>query len=433
MDAKITSYFEEIFQKIRLIKAGDKGEVWLACERSGRLVVLKRIASTGLPYMTLKGKDYPLIPRILYCIEDNGETFVVEEYVQGESLLDRIGRKAYLSESDAESVLLQLCEGLAPIHTQGIIHRDIKPSNLILQSGCRIRLIDFDAARIFKEHGSEDTTHLGTKGYASPEQFGYGQTDKRSDIYSIGVTMEKSLSKEYSGYLTRIFAKCTEIDPNRRYRNVQELRRAVIFRKVWAKRGKAALLTAAIASVMACCFLPKPDVSNTLPNAPAIEPKDDTPTVPFTSKAEESPAAPTPETSAETPATQSLVPSDIGLIQETASPTSLTDLYAHDSHTLLTVKPEEIRSVESVDTFLGEFKGDPEKLAYWQERNDAYAAAATMSEEERLDTMKRGERGLRLEAFIKNLPETMTQEERNRAIDEFIAEQNRLLGIKKFP
>lgn len=76
-------------------------------------------------------------------------------YVQGESLLDRIGRKAYLSESETERVLLQLCEGLAPIHTQGILHRDIKPSNLILQSGSRIRLIDFNAARIFKEHGAK--------------------------------------------------------------------------------------------------------------------------------------------------------------------------------------------------------------------------------------------------------------------------------------
>ena len=167
MDTKITAYFEEVFQRIRLLKSSDKGEVWLALEKSGRLVVLKRIALTELPYMTLKGKDYSLIPRILHCIEDNGETVVVEEYVQGESLLDRIGRKAYFSEHEAESVLLQLCEGLVPIHKQGIIHRDIKPSNLILQSGGIIRLIDFDVARIFKEHSDEDTMHLGTKGYGA--------------------------------------------------------------------------------------------------------------------------------------------------------------------------------------------------------------------------------------------------------------------------
>lgn len=118
--------------KIRLLKSSDKGEVWLASEKSGRLVIRKHIAWTGLPYAILKEKGYPLIPRILHCIEEDGETLVVEEYVQGESLLDRIGRKAYLSEREAGNILLQLCDGLAPIHAQGIVHRDIKPSNLIL-------------------------------------------------------------------------------------------------------------------------------------------------------------------------------------------------------------------------------------------------------------------------------------------------------------
>ena len=153
MDAHITAYIETAFLKIRLLKSSDKGEVWLAFEESG-------------PYAILKEKGYPLIPRILHCIEEDGETLVVEEYVQGESLLDRIGRKAYLSEREAGNILLQLCDGLAPIHAQGIVHRDIKPSNLILQSGGIVRLIDFDAARTVKEHSGEDTMHLGTKGYA---------------------------------------------------------------------------------------------------------------------------------------------------------------------------------------------------------------------------------------------------------------------------
>ena len=433
LDARITAYFEEVFHKIRLLKSSDKGEVWLASEKSGRLVVLKRIALTELPYMTLKGKDYSLIPRILHCIEDNGETVVVEEYVQGESLLDRIGRKAYLSEHEAESVLLQLCEGLVPIHKQGIIHRDIKPSNLILQSGCIIRLIDFDAARIFKDHSSEDTMHLGTKGYAPPEQFGYGQTDARSDIYSIGVTMRKSLPEEYCGYLATIFAKCMEIDPNRRYRDVQELRRAVFFHRSWAKWGKMALLTLAVASVMTFCFQPKLDVANTLPNVPAAGPKFDTPAVRLPSATEESQVEPTPENSADRFAMQSVVPSDAELTQGIAAPTFSTEQSAHNSYMPPTVKQEEIKAVESVDAFMGEFKDDPEKLAYWQIRNAVLSTTFNLSEEERLDDMKRVELGLRVNAFIKSLPAKMTQEERNKAVDDFVAEQRRLLGIKNWP
>lgn len=433
MDAKISAYFEEAFQRIRLLKSGDKGEVWLASEQSGRLVVLKRIALTELPYRILKGKDYPLIPRILHCVEDDGETVVVEEYVQGESLLDRIGRKAYLLEHEAESVLLQLCEGLVPIHEQGIIHRDIKPSNLILQSGCIIRLIDFDAARTFKEHSSEDTMYLGTKGYAPPEQFGYGQTDARSDIYSIGVTMRKSLPEEYSGCLTPIFAKCMEIDPNRRYQDVQELRRAVILRRTWAKWGKIALLTLAIASVAALCFLTKHDVENTLPSVPAAESKDDAPPVRLPNATEESTAMPTPEKSTDRLAAQSFGPSDIESEQEIAEPASSTELSAHDNDMPPVVRQEEIKNVESVDGFMEAFKDDPEKLAYWQTRNAVLSTNFSLSEEERLDDMKRIELGHRLNAFIKNLPTTMTQEERNQAIDDFVAEQRRLLGIKNWP
>ena len=430
MDAKISAYFEEAFQRIRLLKSGDKGEVWLASEQSGRLVVLKRIALTELPYRLLKGKDYPLIPRILHCVEDDGETVVVEEYVQGESLLDRIGRKAYLSEHEAESVLLQLCEGLVPIHEQDIIHRDIKPSNLILQSGCVIRLIDFDAARTFKEHSSEDTVYLGTKGYAPPEQFGYGQTDARSDIYAIGVTMRKSLPEEYCGYLATIFAKCMEIDPNRRYRDVQELRRAVILRRTWAKWGKMALLTPVIASVVAFCFLPKHDVENTLPSVPAAESKDDAPPVRLPNATEESTAMPTPEKSADRIAAQSFASSDAESEQEIAEPASSTELSAHDGDMPSVVKQDDINAVESVDAFMEAFKDDPEKLAYWQTRNAVLSTNFNFSEEERLDDMKRIELGHRVNAFIKNLPTTMTQEERNQAIDDFVAEQRRLLGIE---
>ena len=335
MDAYITAYIETAFLKIRLLKSSDKGEVWLASEKSGRLVIHKRIAWTGLPYAILKEKGYPLIPRILHCIEEDGETLVVEEYVQGESLLDRIGRKAYLSEREAGNILLQLCDGLAPIHAQGIVHRDIKPSNLILQSGCIIRLIDFDAARTVKEHSGEDTMHLGTRGYAPPEQFGYGQTDARSDIYSIGITMRKVLPEEYDGYLVKIFAKCTEIDPDRRYRNLQELRRALIFRRFWAGRGKAALWTLAIVSAVVFCILQRFDGTEPLPSAPASESKTDSPAVRLPSAAEESVATPTSETSDERLSVQSPVPPDSESEQEVAVPTPMSSIEptAHDSYT----------------------------------------------------------------------------------------------------
>ena len=182
---------------------------------------------TGLPYDVLKDFSFKLPAKIFFCAEDESETVVVEEFINGENLLNRIERENFLSEPEAREILLQMCDGLKELHEQKIIHRDIKPSNMILQ-GDRIRLIDFDAARIFKDDKETDTRLLGTKGYAPPEQFGSGQTDPRSDIYSLGVTM-KNLLGGNCGELKKILDKCTELDPKNRFQNVDELKSALTF------------------------------------------------------------------------------------------------------------------------------------------------------------------------------------------------------------
>ena len=142
-------------------------------------------------------------------------------------MLARLERRNFLSEEEARAILLQMCDGLAELHAQNIIHRDIKPSNMILQ-GDKIRLIDFDAARIFKAGKEEDTNLLGTKGYAPPEQFGYGQTDQRSDIYALGVTIKILLGENDNERLKKILDKCTDRDQDDRYQNVDELKRALM-------------------------------------------------------------------------------------------------------------------------------------------------------------------------------------------------------------
>ena len=269
MDKDIAEYLEATFTKVRQIKASDKGKVWLATDASGNLVIIKHIFLTGLPYKALKKQNPFICPRIYQCIEDASETVVVEEYVSGQSLTERLRDKRHLSEQEAKNILLRLCDGLAPIHAQGIIHRDIKPSNLMLQHGGIIRLIDFDAARIVKENGREDTKLLGTKGYAPPEQYGYGQTDARSDIYAIGVTMQKLLGEDYHGVLTKILQKCTQLDPKNRYASVTALKQAIL----WQDRRKkifalafAALIVAISVSVV--WRRQPPTVQTPLPDIP---------------------------------------------------------------------------------------------------------------------------------------------------------------------
>lgn len=231
MDATVAAYLADSFQKIRQIKAGDKGEVWLAHDETGQPVIIKKILMTGLPYPELKQREPAIYPHIYQCVEDGAETIVVEEFLPGESLAERLHRRHYLTEKEAASLLLQLCDGLKPLHERGIIHRDITPSNLILQHGGILRLIDFDAARTVKRDSRADTHLLGTKGYAPPEQFGYGQTDARSDIYAMGATIKKLLGEDYRGGLTPILEKCTEIDPRQRYASVAALKQAILWRQ----------------------------------------------------------------------------------------------------------------------------------------------------------------------------------------------------------
>lgn len=227
MKENVAEFLGFRFERLKLLKRSDKGEVWLASSKqSGELVIIKRVALTGLPYDVLKNFSFKLPAKILFCAEDKADTVIVEEFIQGESLLERLEQKNFLNELQAREILLQMCDGLKELHEQKIIHRDIKPSNMILQ-GERLSLIDFDAARIFKEGQETDTKLLGTKGYAPPEQFGSGQTDNRSDIYSLGVTMKNLLGGHCSGRLKKILDKCTELDPKNRFQSVDELKLAL--------------------------------------------------------------------------------------------------------------------------------------------------------------------------------------------------------------
>ena len=239
MKDNVKAYIENRFDKVKLLRQSSKGEVHLAQDKdTGEFFIIKHVNLTGLPYKILRKNPNPIFAKIFTCAEDSNDVVIVEEFIQGEPLIERLQNKNFLTEDDAQKILLQICDGLKFLHRLGIIHRDIKPSNLILQTDGKIKLIDFDAARIVKENKSEDTNFLGTKGYAPPEQYGYGQTDARSDIYALGITFQKLLGENYRGRLTKILSKCTEIDPKNRWQSVDELKSALLYKKPTIKKIK---------------------------------------------------------------------------------------------------------------------------------------------------------------------------------------------------
>ena len=125
------------------------------------------------------------MPRVLDIIELPDSLAIVLQYIEGESLEAYVARRGPLDEGTIISIMSQLCFAATCLAEAGIVHRDIKPSNVIL-SFDGAYLIDPGIARIATASQSQDTTILGSWGYAAPEQLGFAETDPRSDIFSLG-------------------------------------------------------------------------------------------------------------------------------------------------------------------------------------------------------------------------------------------------------
>ena len=169
-------------------------------------------------------------PQIIdYCEEDD-KLIIIEEYISGYSLKERMSSKS-LSVNDILTYMTDLCNILEKLHvmTPAIIHRDIKPSNIIITSYNHAVLLDFNAAKYYSEHSKEDTVLLGTQGYAAPEQYGFGASSPQTDIYSLGIVLKEMVaSLSEPGVLFHpIIDKCIKLNPSERYQNITELRHAV--------------------------------------------------------------------------------------------------------------------------------------------------------------------------------------------------------------
>ncbi|MCI8893066.1 MAG: serine/threonine protein kinase [Lachnospiraceae bacterium] len=143
----------------------------------------------------MKRLDHPALPRIVDIIDHGMTLLVVMDYIEGESLDKLLAEYGPQPEQVVIAWAKQLCDALAYLHSQKppVIYRDMKPANVMLKPEGNIKIIDFGIAREYKEQNLADTTVLGTQGYAPPEQYS-GQTDARSDIYALGMTMHHLLT-----------------------------------------------------------------------------------------------------------------------------------------------------------------------------------------------------------------------------------------------
>lgn len=137
--------------------------------------------------------SHPGIARVVDFFSVEDRHYLVEEFVEGETLLKKL-QKAPLSTEETVFISMRLTKILTYIHEQGIIYRDLKPDNVMIKPDGSVKLLDFGIARMHKSEQEKDTIILGTPGFAAPEQYGTAQTDQRSDIYSLGALMHHALT-----------------------------------------------------------------------------------------------------------------------------------------------------------------------------------------------------------------------------------------------
>lgn len=172
------------------------------------------------------------VPAVKECVADDGKLIVVEEYVQGRSLKQVLDEQGLLNEEQVYDIAVQLADILVRLHQlePAIVHRDIKPSNIIIEKNGHVNLIDFNAARHVNADKNEDTRMLGTVYFAAPEQFGFGQSDERTDIYGLGATINYIMTGDKPGAgiaecrFSDILKKCLMVDAKDRYQSAEELR-----------------------------------------------------------------------------------------------------------------------------------------------------------------------------------------------------------------
>ena len=163
------------------------------------------------------------IPKIYEYFKDAfGNLIVIEEFIQGNTF-DVLISDQTMPDKEKLRFFLELLEGLTFLHgaPNPIIHRDLKPSNIMVTDKGEVKILDYDAAKIYKPDSTGDTTYLGTDGVAAPEQYGFMQSDPRSDVYAVGKMLTAAFPN--NSRIQSIAAKATAFDPNGRYNNAREL------------------------------------------------------------------------------------------------------------------------------------------------------------------------------------------------------------------
>ncbi|MCL2634664.1 MAG: protein kinase [Oscillospiraceae bacterium] len=306
------------FQIIEQVNRNDYRETLLLQDRvSDELFILKRyhdsmhMGNHSNETELLRGLEHKGLPRFEASIKDDNAQLIIHKYVDGIPLDEFLAERGLINPEKTIEIISAICDVLIFLHSQPepIIHRDIKPSNIIINpDNNAVTLIDFGISRKYSENAENDTLHLGTQKFAPPEQYGFAQTDCRTDIYALGVVMRYCLTgttdrssriKDIS--LERIAMKCTALAPESRFQSASALKRALnnyknrVLRRIIGCTASLLVLCSAITLALAVreyigtsdvpLVEPPPTVSSSAESSEIVNPPPATSTEPVISKA----------------------------------------------------------------------------------------------------------------------------------------------------
>ena len=288
---EIGSIIDGKYKILNKIGQGGMSIVYLAMnERANKQWAIKEVRKDGVKDYEvvkqgliaetdiLKRLNHPNLPSIIDVIDREDTFLIVMDYIEGRTLDYWLKKEGAQPQERVVEWARQICDVLAYLHSRKppIIYRDLKPANVMLKPDGQIEIIDFGTAREFKETSIEDTSCLGTQGYAAPEQYGgHGQTDARTDIYTLGATMYHLLTghnpslppyemypirqwnPSLSSGLEQIVIKCTQRNPADRYQSCAELMYAlehfneldIEYKKTQTRKWKGFLASCILAGV----------------------------------------------------------------------------------------------------------------------------------------------------------------------------------------
>ncbi|RPJ87116.1 MAG: serine/threonine-protein kinase, partial [Acidobacteria bacterium] len=268
------------YQLLTPLAKGGMGEVYLAMDtRLKRKVAIKlmpvdsgadreRVRRFEQEALAASALNHPNILTVHEIGETEGRKYIVAEYVDGETLRERIGlRNQRIRPDEAVRIAVQIAGALDSAHAAGIIHRDIKPENVMVRPDGLVKVLDFGLAKVslarrepeggaLERLSTQDGIVMGTAAYMSPEQARGQELDRRTDIFSLGVLLYEMLGArrpfegpttsdviaavlthdpaplsascpDVSASLEGIVSRCLEKDPDKRFQSAGELRSAL--------------------------------------------------------------------------------------------------------------------------------------------------------------------------------------------------------------